>query len=272
MKFGIRLNISVLDSMSGKKIGEKNVLREVKSSSWESELDTFLSENPEISGKQVTVNIAGIKTIDEKNSLLEIIVICRVNRLGTTSKETKNRQVKSEEVEKKQKPVENTVSAKENSVGKMKKFDSREVVEIYTDGGSRGNPGIAGVGIYLRQAATGFELKRGRPLGVATNNVAEYKALIEGLEQAVEIGARKIRHFADSELMVRQLNGQYKVKNSDLIILHDRARSLIARFESFTTKHVPREQNAIADSMANQAMDQVKEEDIDSEGQGELHL
>ena len=271
MKFDIRLVITIMDGRSGKKIGDKNILREVKSQSWEMELDRFLAETPETAGKPVTVNIAGIKTIDEDEPVLEIIVVCRVNQLETKGTDRKDKSVKPKETEKNGKPAD-TLSSKENSAEKIKKFDSREVVEIYTDGGSRGNPGIAGVGIYLRQAATGFELKRGRSLGVATNNVAEYKALIEGLEQAVEIGARKIRHFADSELMVRQLNGRYKVKNPELIILHDRARSLIARFESFSTKHVPRARNAVADAMANQAMDEVKKEDVETEGQAELGI
>ena len=271
MRFDLKLAITILDAASGKKIGEKNIAREVKSRSWEMELDKFLAETPETAGKPVTVNIAGIKTVDEDEPVLEITVVCRVNQLEAKGSNKKDKSVKPKETEKNGKSTD-IVPGRESSAEKIKRFDSREVVEIYTDGGSRGNPGIAGVGIYLRQAATGFELKRGRSLGVATNNVAEYKALIEGLEQAVEIGARKIRHFADSELMVRQLNGRYKVKNPDLIILHDRARSLIARFESFSTKHVPREQNAIADALANQAMDEVKKEDIEAEGQAELGI
>ena len=86
-------------------------------------------------------------------------------------------------------------------------LDPEETVNIYTDGGSRGNPGPAGIGVLLSQSASGYEEELSAYLGRATNNVAEYTALIEGLRLAHERGAKKVRHFADSELLVRQLEG-----------------------------------------------------------------
>jgi ribonuclease HI len=126
---------------------------------------------------------------------------------------------------------------------------------LNVDGASRGNPGPAAAGVVIRaggRLVEGF----GQYLGRVTNNVAEYNALILGLERARELGAAKVRVFADSELMVRQLNGQYKVKNAGLQPLYGRARKLADGFASFAIRHVPRAQNAEADQMANRAIDE----------------
>ena len=104
---------------------------------------------------------------------------------------------------------------------------------------------------------------RGQYLGRVTNNVAEYNALILGLDRARELGAAKVRIFADSELMVRQLNGQYKVKNPNLQALYSKARELADSFASFTINHVPRARNTEADQMANRAIDEF--EGVDDE-------
>jgi ribonuclease HI len=134
-------------------------------------------------------------------------------------------------------------------------LDPGREVRIFTDGGSRGNPGPASVGVYLCQPETGYEEDFCLAIGKATNNVAEYTALLEGLRLAAERGARRVAHFADSELLVRQLEGIYRVKSPELKVLYERARGLISGFRSFRTAHVPREENTRADSLANQALD-----------------
>lgn len=123
-----------------------------------------------------------------------------------------------------------------------------------TDGGSRGNPGPAGAG-FVVQSGGATVCRGGRFLGVCTNNVAEYEALISGLECALALGYDDVTVYADSELLVRQMNGQYRVKNANLRPLFERARELLARFQTSRIAHVRREQNTEADALANEAMD-----------------
>jgi ribonuclease HI len=129
-------------------------------------------------------------------------------------------------------------------------------VKIHVDGGARGNPGPAGAGVVLRDAADEAVLmERGYYLGEATNNVAEYRGLIAALQLAVDLGARGVEVCSDSELLVRQVNGQYRVKAAHLKPLFARVRELAAPLEAFTVRHVRREQNTEADRLANLAMD-----------------
>ena len=128
-------------------------------------------------------------------------------------------------------------------------------IVLRTDGGSRGNPGPAGAGFLIEQDGATI-CGAGRFLGVVTNNVAEYEALIWGLENVQALGAREVTVYADSELLVRQVNGRYRVKNEGLKPLHARVLSLLAHFDRFAVIHVRREQNAHADELANQAMDE----------------
>ncbi|MBN1941730.1 MAG: ribonuclease HI family protein [Phycisphaerae bacterium] len=128
-------------------------------------------------------------------------------------------------------------------------------VFVNIDGGSRGNPGPAGAGVVIRAADDGTVLQQaGVFLGVATNNVAEYRGLIEGLRRAEALGAKRVEVASDSELLVRQMNGQYRVKNTGLKPLFEEANDLAGRFERFAIRHVPREENTLADEMANRAM------------------
>lgn len=124
----------------------------------------------------------------------------------------------------------------------------------WIDGGARGNPGPAGWGARIVRE-DGQELRLCGFLGSATNNVAEYAALIEALEAAVEDGVRELTIYSDSQLLVRQMNGQYKVKHPNLIPLFLRARKVGSRLASLRIDHVRREQNREADALANQAMD-----------------
>lgn len=125
---------------------------------------------------------------------------------------------------------------------------------LRTDGGSRGNPGPSGIGFVIEQDGEAV-CKGGRFLGSQTNNVAEYEALIWGLENVEALGFSAVTVYADSELLVKQVNGEYRVKSDGLKPLFARARKLLAQFGSFKVIHVRREHNAEADEMANQAMD-----------------
>jgi ribonuclease HI len=126
---------------------------------------------------------------------------------------------------------------------------------IYTDGASRNNPGESGAGIYILRDGEPFE-QIACYLGKTTNNIAEYTAAIIALEHAAKVGARKVRLFADSELMVKQINGLYKVKNEGLKPLHTKVKGLIARIGSVEVQYIPREKNKEADALANKAIDE----------------
>lgn len=126
---------------------------------------------------------------------------------------------------------------------------------LSTDGGSRGNPGIAGLGIDLVDKDGSAIARAGWCIGMATNNVAEYSALVWGLQNAWTAGVSHILVQADSELIVKQINGQYRVKSPDLKPLYEQAKKLLSYFEKVRVVHVYRENNAQADEMANRAMD-----------------
>ncbi len=128
-------------------------------------------------------------------------------------------------------------------------------VVINIDGGARGNPGPAGAGVVIKTADDGTVIfEGGFFLGKATNNVAEYHGLLEGLAAADKLQADAVEVLSDSELMVRQMNGQYRVKNAGLKPLYDRACRLKGKFSNFTISHVRREENKAADKLVNQAI------------------
>ncbi|HEY3449520.1 MAG TPA: ribonuclease HI family protein [Myxococcales bacterium] len=132
----------------------------------------------------------------------------------------------------------------------------RKKLLVYSDGAARGNPGPAGAGAVLTRPDGTLVSKAGKFLGTATNNVAEYTALLLGLETALRLGAEEVEVVADSELLVRQLNGVYKVKNAGLKPLFEQAKAMLGRFAKWTARHVPREQNKLADEMSNRAIDE----------------
>ncbi len=135
---------------------------------------------------------------------------------------------------------------------------------IFTDGGARGNPGRAGIGIVFKIEAQGASgelqtqtiAKIKKYIGEHTNNFAEYAALIAALEKAAELGYSRAQCHLDSELVVRQLNGQYKIKEPNIKLLAQRALALAGKFKSITFSHVPREKNSEADALVNQALDE----------------
>ncbi|MEZ5078425.1 MAG: ribonuclease HI family protein [Solirubrobacterales bacterium] len=123
------------------------------------------------------------------------------------------------------------------------------------DGGARGNPGPAAIGVVLRDAGGEVVAERSARIGEATNNVAEYRALLAGIALAAEHGATELDLVGDSELVVRQVEGRYKVKDGTLRKLHAEAKRALAGFDSWSISHVRREQNADADRLVNAALD-----------------
>jgi ribonuclease HI len=132
-----------------------------------------------------------------------------------------------------------------------------DVFVAYVDGASRGNPGPASYAVVLRTPDGAVRFEIGKYLGRATNNVAEYYALITALDYAAANKIARLRVRSDSELLVRQMQGRYKVKSADLRPLHERAQKLARGFAFFAIEHVPREQNREADALANLALDRT---------------
>ncbi|NOZ25730.1 MAG: ribonuclease HI family protein [Nitrospirae bacterium] len=134
---------------------------------------------------------------------------------------------------------------------KTRKRTSREAV-IFADGAASGNPGPAGIGVVV--IIDGRKLSLSEPIGEATNNVAEYTALLRGLETAAEHNVKRVKVCLDSELVVRQLNGIYRVRSAGLIPLYRKVSDLLSRFEDYTITHVRRSENSEADTLAKRAV------------------
>ncbi|MCC6683095.1 MAG: ribonuclease HI family protein [Phycisphaeraceae bacterium] len=138
---------------------------------------------------------------------------------------------------------------------------------IHVDGGARGNPGPAGAGVVIREAASGrFLHEAGYFMAHATNNEAEYHGLIRALQVAAQLGGRHLTIHSDSQLMVRQLLGEYRVKSATLRPLYDQVRKLLAAFQDYKLTHVLRHHNDLADRLANQAMDARSDVDYTQRG------
>jgi ribonuclease HI len=131
---------------------------------------------------------------------------------------------------------------------------SDAIAQIHTDGAARGNPGPA-AWAYVIAIPEQTPIESAGTMGAATNNVAEYTALIRALERGLDLGLRRVAVFSDSELMVKQMNGEYSVKNPDMQRLHAEAQALWRRFASATLDHVRRAENARADALCNAALD-----------------
>lgn len=127
---------------------------------------------------------------------------------------------------------------------------------LFTDGAARGNPGPAGAGAVIVSAEGHIVAKVGKFLGDSTNNVAEYMGLIIGLKRAKAMGIKELEVLCDSELLVKQLSGEYAVKADHLRPLHDEAQQLLKGFQWILVRHIPREQNVQADAMSNRAIDE----------------
>jgi ribonuclease HI len=132
------------------------------------------------------------------------------------------------------------------------------VIVLYTDGGSRGNPGPAAYGVRVETADGTLVTEFGETLGPTTNNVAEYRGLIAGLEWALAHGHADVRVRSDSELLVKQMRGEYRVKHPGLQPLHAQAKQLASQIGRVVFEHVRRENNVHADRLANEAMDRAE--------------
>jgi ribonuclease HI len=130
-------------------------------------------------------------------------------------------------------------------------------ITVNVDGGARGNPGPAAIGVVLRDGDGAVLEEVGEPIGRATNNVAEYKALLRGIGMAAEHGAAQLELVGDSELVVRQVEGRYKVKNAGMKELHEEVLRALRGFESWSIRHVRRAENAEADRLVNEALDEA---------------
>jgi ribonuclease HI len=126
------------------------------------------------------------------------------------------------------------------------------------DGAARGNPGEAGCGAAVFDENGRAVSELCRYLGRTTNNVAEYEGLLLGLERVLQLGGKRLRIESDSQLLVRQLNGIYRVKNEKLKALHQQALGLLRRLEAWRIIHIPREHNRLADKLANRAVDEAR--------------
>ena len=131
-------------------------------------------------------------------------------------------------------------------------------IVIFTDGASRGNPGPAAIGAVLRDTEGRILTQISQVIGKTTNNQVEYRAILVTLEKALELGATYVELNSDSELVVRQINGRYRVKNAALKLLHQRVKQQLGRLEGFTVNYVPRQRNTEADKLANAALDNNK--------------
>ena len=134
-----------------------------------------------------------------------------------------------------------------------------ELITLEFDGGSRGNPGPAGLGVVLRAADGTTLVTLGRYIGRATNNVAEYNGLVVGLQKARELGAKRLLVRGDSELVIKQMRGEYRVKHPDLKPLHEEASHLLAQFDEVKLEHNFRHKNQLADKLVNLALDRKAE-------------
>jgi ribonuclease HI len=127
---------------------------------------------------------------------------------------------------------------------------------VSCDGAARGNPGPAGIGCVVEEGQGRVVAEAGEGIGIATNNVAEYRAAIRGLELAAEAGASSVLLRSDSRLLIEQLAGRFRVKNPTLIRLHAEVRKVLPRFDQVSFEHVPRELNRHADRLANRGVDE----------------
>lgn len=127
-----------------------------------------------------------------------------------------------------------------------------KTLKVFTDGASRGNPGPAGIGVVIIDGNKKIEISQ--LIGITTNNVAEYKAVIAALKKAIELQGDSVELYSDSELLVRQLNGIYKVRDKALLRLWQEIKALLKKFKTCTITHIPRQENYLADKLAREAL------------------
>ncbi len=140
------------------------------------------------------------------------------------------------------------------TLSKEKETMGTKKVVIHSDGVSRGNPGLAAIGATIKDEQGKLIARISRRIGTTTNNQAEYRAVIAALEEAINLGITHVELNSDSELIVRQIKGEYRFKKATLKPLHQKVKQLLGSLEGFTINHIPREQNTEADMFANRAL------------------
>lgn len=143
-----------------------------------------------------------------------------------------------------------------------KPLPKMEEIKLFTDGGSRGNPGPSAGGYVILDMADIVVKKSGKYLGITTNNFAEYHSLKGGLEAAIAMGARTVHVYMDSLLVINQMKGIYKIKNKELLPIHQAVRGLLPAFDQVQFTHVPREFNKLADAAVNEVLDGIGDEGV----------
>ncbi len=196
-------------------------------------------------------------TAGRAKSGLKVRKAGEVERAARASAEDLDAAMNESKVEREAKKRERAAQAERERVEAAAKVQERPPrTKLFTDGAARGNPGPAGAGAVIVSPAGHIVAKIGKFLGESTNNVAEYTGLILGLKRAKAMGIKELDVFCDSELLVRQLAGDYAVKADHLKPLHDEAKALLAAFDDVHVEHIPREQNEAADEMSNRAIDE----------------
>ncbi|MGI6576132.1 MAG: ribonuclease HI family protein [bacterium] len=130
-----------------------------------------------------------------------------------------------------------------------------ELIKLFTDGAARGNPGPAGIGVAIIGHTGSVVVECSEYIGETTNNIAEYRAFIRGLQEATALSPAEVHAFCDSQLLVRQVKGEYKVRHENLIPLYQEALALIRQLPRFQITYIPRSENKYADALANQGID-----------------
>ena len=187
---------------------------------------------------------------------LRVRKVSEVERSARQSAEDLESAMNESKVERERKKRERAAQAAEERAAEQEAVARAPRVRLYVDGAARGNPGPAGAGAVIVNAEGHIVAKMGKFLGENTNNYAEYMGLILGLRRAKAMGLKDLEVLADSELMVRQLNGQYQVKADNLRPLHEEAKALLGAIPKADIRHIPREDNAAADEMSNRAIDE----------------
>ena len=186
---------------------------------------------------------------------IKVRKVTEVERAARESAEELDAAMNESKVDRDRKKKERVVAAVAEREAE-RAVEARPVrTRLFTDGAARGNPGPAGAGAVIISPEGHVVAKLGKYLGETTNNVAEYTGLILGLKRAKAMGLRELEVLADSELLVKQLSGEYKVKADHLQPLHDEAKALLKAFDVIDVRHIPREENEAADEMSNKAID-----------------
>ncbi len=187
---------------------------------------------------------------------LRVRKVSEVERLARESAEEIESAMNETKAERERKKAERAVAAEKAREEARAVEAEVQRTRLYADGAARGNPGPAGAGAVIVSPEGHIVAKVGKYLGENTNNVAEYMGLILGLKRAKAMGIKELEVLSDSELMVRQLNGEYAVKADHLRPLHEEAKALLKSFPEIAVRHIPREDNAAADEMSNRAIDE----------------